>query len=161
MAGNIFNAAEIVDIGIAKEKKRRDFYRLAAENFREPEIKKLFAQLADWEETHIRKFIEIRNSFSEAETTESYPGELEAYMNSLVDEKLYGRISAEWFGRNVASVPDAVRYGIEFEKDAILFFNELAKLTAGSQPEKIQLLIDEEKKHLVYLSELRRKYAAG
>ena len=159
MAGNLFNVAEIIDLGIAKEKKRRDFYRLTAGRFREPDMVELFTRLADWEEQHIAKFTEIRQTVEGTETTESYPGEFETYLNSLIDEKLYDRISAEWFSRNVTAAAEAIRYGIGFEKDAILFFHELARVAADQQKEKIQLLIDEEKKHLVYLSDLRRRYA--
>jgi rubrerythrin len=53
---NVFNAAEIIDMGIEKEKKRRDFYALVAESFSDEEIKGLFTKLRDWEETHIEKF---------------------------------------------------------------------------------------------------------
>ena len=155
---NVFNAAEVVDLGIEKEKKRRDFYGFAAAAFKEKEMKDLFTRLRDWEDTHIKKFTEIRNSIEESEAAETYEGELAEYIKATVDDMLYKQASAEWFAKNVKTQLTAIRYGIGFEKDAILFFNELLKYMTPHHREKVQELIDEEKKHLIYLNELKKKY---
>ncbi|MDD5437469.1 MAG: ferritin family protein [Candidatus Omnitrophica bacterium] len=156
---NVFNAAEVIDMGIEKEKKRRDFYGFAAEKFKEKEMKELFGRLRDWEEAHIKKFIEIRNSVEDYEISESYQGEFAAYIKSLVDDMLYSQVSSGWFAENVKTQLTAIQYGIGFEKDAILFFNELLKYMNPAHKGKIEELIGEEKKHLVYLTELKKKYA--
>mgnify|MGYP001233826511 CR=1 FL=1 len=155
---NVFNAAEIIDMGIAKEKKRRDFYGLVANSFKEKELKDLFARLRDWEEEHIQKFTGIRDSVGEDETMESYQGELEAYMKALVDDMLYNQVSAAQFSKNVKAPIEAIYYGMGFEKDAILFFTELLKYMTPSHQESVVELIREEKKHLIYLAELKKKY---
>lgn len=49
--------------------------------------------------------------------------------------------------------------GMGFEKDAILFFNELLKYMPSYHKEKTEELIGEEKKHLIYLAELKNKYS--
>ena len=36
---NVFNAAEIIDMGIEKEKRRRDFYGAVAAKFKEKDLK--------------------------------------------------------------------------------------------------------------------------
>lgn len=155
---NVFNAAEIIDMGIEKEKKRRDFYGLVATKFKQKDMKDLFTRLKDWEVTHIKKFTEIRISVEESEVVESYQGEFEAYMKAMVDDMLYKQVSPKEFSKNVKSSISAIRYGIGFEKDAILFFAELLKYMTPYHREKVQELIDEEKKHVAYLSELKRKY---
>ncbi len=155
---NVFNIAEVIDMGIAKEKKRRDFYDMVSKKFRDKEMKDLFTNLADWEEAHIKKFIEIRKSVEALEITESYQGEFEAYIKALVDDMLYRQVSAKWFGENVRSPLVAINYGMGFERDAILFFNELLKYMEPPDKDKVQLLIDEERKHLIYLAELKKKY---
>lgn len=155
---NIFNAAEAVDMGIEKEKKRRDFYAYTAERFGKQEMKELFTRLRDWEETHIEKFTKIREGIEESETSESYEGESADYMKAAIDDLLYKQVSAAWFAKNVKSEIEAIKYGIGFEKDAILFFNELLRYMNPHHKEKIQELINEEKKHLIYLTELKKKY---
>lgn len=155
---NVFNTAEVIDMGIEKEKKRRDFYALVAKKFDDKDMKELFSRLRDWEEAHIKKFTEIRNSIEESETIESYSGELETYMKSLVDDKLYREVSGGAFGKSVKTPIQAIRYGMGFEKDAILFFVELLKYTTPVHTGKIVELVNEEKKHLIYLADLEKKF---
>jgi len=152
----IFSAAEIVDLGIEKEKQRRDFYGLVATRFEDKQMKELFLRLRDWEEEHIKKFKQIRDSILEAEAVESYPGELAGYMRNLVDDALYVKVSADSFSQNVKTAQAAVDYGISFEKDAILFFLEILSFMNTPQKEIIQTLINEEKQHIVYLAQLRK-----
>lgn len=154
---NIFNVAEVIDMGIEKERKRRDFYALVAGKFKEKQMKDLFTKLRDWEDTHIQKFTDIRKSVEESEIQESYQGEFAAYIKATVDDMLYDQISAESFSKNVKTPVSAIQYGIGFEKDAILFFNELLRYMTPTHKEKVGLLIEEEKKHLVYLTELKAK----
>ena len=152
---NVFNAAEVIDMGIEKEKKRRDFYGFASSSFKDKELKDLFAKLRDWEDTHIKKFTEIRETIEESETSESYQGEFASYVKATVDDILYSQVSAVWFAKNVRTELVAIEYGMGFEKDAILFFNELLRYMNPYHKEKVQALIEEEKRHLVFLSELK------
>lgn len=155
---NVFSAAEIIDMGIEKEKARRDFYGYAADKFNDKDMKELFSKLRDWEGEHIKKFTDIRNSTETYEIQESYQGEFAAYMKFVVDDILYKQVSAKWFASNVKEPLTAIQYGIGFEKDAILFFSELLKYMMGPNKDKVEELIGEEKKHLIYLSELKKKY---
>lgn len=154
----IFNAAEVIDMGIEKEKMRRDFYGFVADRFSEPGMKDLFTRLRDWEDTHIKKFSDIRKTVAEDETFESYPGEMENYMKALIDNNLYSELSPQTFSHKVKTPIDAITYGEGFEKDAILFFNELLPFMGSENRDKVSKLIDEEKLHLTYLVELKKKY---
>ncbi|MFC1509638.1 ferritin family protein [Candidatus Omnitrophota bacterium] len=155
--GNVFNAAEVIDMGIEKEKKRRDFYGLVAEKFNDKEMKELFTKLRDWEESHIEKFGEIKKGIKQLEATDKYPGELNDYILALIDDKLYDEVSPLEFAKNVKSPLSAVRYGMGFEKDAILFFREILFFTEPANKDAIEKLIDEEKGHIIYLAELKKK----
>jgi len=154
---NIFNISEIADLGIEKEKKRRDFYGLCAEKFNDRNMKKLFTKLRGWEETHIKKFTEMRASIKELRETENYEGELNSYMQALLDDKLYNDVSPDKFSSNVKTPLDAISYGIAFEKDSIIFFNEIINYTVDTRKEVIKKLIEEEKQHIVYLALLKEK----
>lgn len=153
----IFNAIEIIDMGIEKEKKRRDFYTRVAETFEDERIKELFSRLRDWEEAHINKFTQIRERVNEISPVDSYPGELTNYMQALVDDKLYSEVSSQNFNKKVTTPIEAIQYGLSFEKDAIIFFNELLPFVTSPHKDAIQLLINEEKKHIIYLADLRSK----
>ena len=155
---NLFNAAEIIDMGIEKEKKRRDFYALVAEKFKEKDIKDLFTKLSNWEEEHIKKFTEIRKTIKESEATESYPGELAAYCKALIDDKLYSKVSPQEFSKNIKDPLSVIQYGIGFEKDAILFFREVQPYMGEANKDAVEALINEEKQHIIYLAELNKKF---
>lgn len=155
---NIFNASEIIDMGIEKEKKRRDFYGLAADSFTSADMKSLFKKLRDWEDEHIKRFIQIRNKVADMEIAETYAGEFNEYIKAMIDDMLYNQVSSEEFSKNVKSPLIAIQYGIAFEKDAILFFDELLNYMESPYRESIQELINEEKTHIIYLSELKKKY---
>jgi rubrerythrin len=157
----MFNAPEIINMGIEKEIKRRDFYGKVSEVFTDKEMKKLFGQLRDWEETHIEIFKKLKEQAIESQTTEKYPGEESAYINAMLDDTLYKNVSPKEFGKNIKSPLDAVQYGIGFEKDAILFFKEFLNYSAPHYKETIQTLINEEKQHIVYLAQLKKKINTG
>jgi len=151
----IFSTPEIVDMGIEKEKKRRDFYANVALAFDDKDIKDLFSRLADWEETHIKKFGEIKESIKDSQSADSYPGELDDYINVLLDDTLYKDVTPAEFKKKITTPLSAIQYGIIFEKDAILFFNEFLEHTP--RKEVIRQLIKEEKQHIIYLAELKKK----
>ncbi|MDD4856606.1 MAG: ferritin family protein [Candidatus Krumholzibacteria bacterium] len=154
---NILQPAEIVDIGIEKEKKRRDFYALAAERFSgKKELADLFSRLRDWEVEHIRKFGQIRDGLSKAQYTESYEGETEAYMDALVDGDLYSKITPESFASIVSTPVEALDRGIEFEKDAILFFSNLSRFIDPKSREIVDTLVKEEQQHMLYLFSMKK-----
>ena len=154
---NIFNIYEVAGMGVEKEKKRRDFYARVAKLFKEGELNRLFSQLRDWEEVHVAKFTEIQNSLKEESSAQSYEGELKSYMDSFIDDRLYRDVSAEEFSKRIKTPIDAVNHGIEFEKDAILFFTGIMPYITGANKEVILKLIDEERQHIIYLVELKKK----
>jgi len=155
---NILHPAEIVEIGIEKEKKRRDFYAIAAERFKEDQkLASLFARLRDWEVEHIRRFEEIRDTVKKAQYTESYPGETEGYMDALVDGDLYAKITPERFAQIVKTPLEALDRGIGFEKDAILFFGRLAQFIDPASREIVDRLVKEEQQHLLYLFAMKKE----
>ncbi len=155
---NVLKLVDVINIGIEKEKARRDFYGHTAKIFNEGEVKVLFERLRDWESGHIKKFESIRNSVESHSAIESYSGEMAEYMDALIDNKLYDEVSPENFADHVKNPLHAIQYSIGFEKDAILLFQEMLPYVQESNKESIHNLIKEERQHIVYLINLRKKY---
>lgn len=154
----ILQPADIVEIGIEKEKRRRDFYALAAERFSgDEDLARLFGRLRDWEEGHIRKFEKIRDTVASGVYAESYPGEIEQYMQAVVDSDLYAELTPESFAASVTTPAEALERGIGFEKDAILFFGGLGRYLDEKSREVVDQLIAEEQQHMVQLFEMKKK----
>jgi rubrerythrin len=157
---NILQPAEIVEIGIEKEKKRRDFYAIAADRFKDhAELAELFGRLRDWEEEHIKKFSEIRDQVSKAQYTESYAGETESYMRALIESELYNEVTPEAFAEKIKTPAEALDMGIRFEKDAILFFNGLSRFVDEKSKKIAEKLIEEEQQHMLYLFNKKKELA--
>jgi len=154
----ILQPSDIIDIGIEKEIKRRDFYALAADQFSDnAELAELFGKLRDWEEGHIVKFKRIRDDVKGGNYAESYPGEIQEYMTAIVNSDLYENLDAESFALTVKTPEAALDAGIVFEKDAILFFGGLANFVEPKAREVIQELISEEQMHMLQLFEMKKK----
>lgn len=161
MAG-ILQPAEIVEIGIEKEKKRRDFYAMCAERFRgERDLYELFKKLYEWEVEHVRRFTEIRDTVAKGQYAESYAGETEAYMNALVQSDLYADLTAAKFAEEIKTPLDAVERGMGFEKDAILFFSGLSPFVDPKSRDIIQTLIKEEQQHILFLFNMKKELAGA
>jgi len=155
---SILQPSDIVEIGIEKEIKRRDFYGLAAGHFADQEdLAELFGKLRDWEEGHIVKFRKIRDEVKGGNYAESYPGEIHEYMAAVVDSDLYEDLDAESFALKIKTAEEALTAGIGFEKDAILFFGGLANFVDPKSAEVIQQLIEEEQQHMIQLFEMKSR----
>ncbi|HHS12789.1 MAG TPA: hypothetical protein ENN03_03355 [bacterium] len=158
---SVLKLVDVVDIGIEKEKARRDFYEQVSRQFDDGELRDLFQKLRDWEAAHIRKFESIRSTLESRQIAESYPEEMQHYINALVDDRLYREVSGDEFAKNVKDPVQAIQYGIGFEKDAILLFMELARYVQESNKDVIEKLMDEERQHVVSLLKLRKKYTVS
>lgn len=153
----IFKIAEILDMGIEKEKKRRDFYGKLKTIYKQPNLKKLFADLEKWEEEHVSRFSAIKKALVDEQTShESYEGELINYITAYLDHRLYYEIDSKSFQDKVKDIDDAIIMAMHFEKDAIIFFGELFDLVSATHKPVIKQLINEEKQHLLYLYNIRK-----
>ena len=154
---NVLKMVDVVEIGVDKEKAREAFYDRVATHFDDPEMKSLFSKLRDWESAHVKKFNSILDSMEEKETVESYPGEMSLYIRALVDDALYKQVSSDQFHNHIKTPIDAINYGIGFEKDAILLFQELMGFVQSKNKDIILKLIEEERHHIVYLIKLKQQ----
>ncbi|NUM34471.1 MAG: ferritin family protein [Candidatus Brocadiae bacterium] len=154
---SVFQIADIMEMGIEKERKRRDFYTKLSQIYEDTRLTKLFGDLARWEEEHVERFTHIKNSLGEMqESKESYDGELMNYIEAYLDNKLYYEIDSEKFHEKVKLADDALTMAMHFEKDAIIFFTELFNFVDAEHKPTIKKLIDEEKQHLLQLYNMRK-----
>jgi len=155
--GNIFSASEVVEIGVKIEENGRDFYRQAAAKSKNEPAVKTFELLAGEEEGHIKKFESILSAVKKYEPREAYPNEYFSYIKSLSGEYVFtkDKKGAEMAG-TVNSEIEAVDLGIGFEKDSILFYEEMKKFVLEEEKNIVDKLLEQEKQHLRKLNDLRR-----
>jgi rubrerythrin len=147
-----------MDMAIEKEKLRRDFYGELSRKFPVGKLHDLFVQLKQWEDVHVEMIIKLRDKIDEPHLFEFSAGDLEPYWQFLLKDRLHNLISAADFCKKVETPLQALDYAIGFEKDAVLFFSELVEVVEPKHKAIIAKLVEEEKHHVVHLSEQKAEY---
>lgn len=157
-----FNADEIFSIAIKIEENGAAFYRRAAELHSGKQFARTLESLAEMEDGHKRTFEEMKEKLSEVERAEKVfdpLGETALYLGAMGDyhggegslgarEKLTGR----------ESITEIIDIALDLEKKSILYYVGLKDLVpADLGADKIDLIINEEKKHVVQLSQLKSR----
>jgi hypothetical protein len=93
------------------------------------------------------KAIEPEVEADNEEHPEVYIEEMEACVDSVIDDRLYADIDSEKF----------VQKAIGFEKDALLYFREFLPFLNPSGGNIVEDLIEEEKGHLRKLADMKKQ----
>ncbi len=155
---NVFSATEVVEMGIEIEKNGRDFYSGVARLSKGTDAKQAFEFLGKEEEKHIARFETILSQIKKYEPSQAYPGEYFAYIKTLSGEHVFTKKNkGADIAKGVKGDAEAVDLGIGFEKDSILFYNEMKRFVLEGEQKIIDKLLEEEKEHLRKLTELKKK----
>jgi len=156
--GNIFAGSEIVEIGVQIEVNGRDFYNTLVNKSKKNEAKDIFRYLAGEEEKHIATFQKLLDSVNKYEPQEAYPQEYFTYMNTLASEHVFTqKDKGAEIAKKIKSDEEALDMGIVFEKDSIVFYGGMKKVVPEYDHNLLDGLIEEEKKHLRALNNLKKK----
>lgn len=151
-----FSADEIFEMAEKIEKNGAAFYKKAAGIFKDKQANKLFHDLASMEEEHRIIYATMRGELksSELESTVFDPDdEVKLYLHAIADKNVFDKNPANIL-TGKESLFEVLTMSIGFEKDSIIFYLGLKDI----MPErlgraKINDIINEEKKHIVLLSE--------
>jgi rubrerythrin len=153
----IFSAREIAEAAVEKEKKRKGFYATVTALSTGKEMKDLFQFLTDEEDKHVTAFMQIRDNLPVEAQAEEYNEDMEAYMDSVIDDRLYADIDSKEFVQKAIDAKDVFRLAIGFEKDAILYFREFLPFLSDSDQKIVEELIEQEKGHIRKLAEVQKR----
>ena len=153
-----FSACEIIEMGIQIEKNGKRFYEKLAELAEDEHAGKALRHLAAAEEEHVKVFKDIFKGSCAYDPEGAYPEEYFSYMSSLASEYVFTK---EGEGEKAASTVETYRQGIflgiSFEKDSILFYQEMKKFVPVAERGKIDILIENEKEHLNVLVRMKKE----
>ena len=153
----IFSAREIAEAAVEKEKKRKGFYENVSELSTNKDMKELFQFLTEEEDRHVAAFARIRDALPQETHPEEYTEDMEAYMDSVIDDRLYSDIDSKEFVQKALNAKDVFRLAIGFEKDAILYFREFLPFLTESDRKVVLDLIEPEKGHIRKLAEMQKQ----
>ena len=151
-----------IEIAIEVEKNGAAFYSALAKSANTDPLRELYTYLAKEEKQHLAKFQEILESVGGYQISEAYYAtQYMGYMKALADERVFkSDMSVEEFAGSIEAPIEAVNVAIAFEKESVIFLHEMWKLVPKSDREAIQELLDEERSHLIKLSEIKTQIAS-
>jgi len=152
----MFNSSEIYQFAIKIEENGEKFYRRMTEKLDNQNVKGLFTFLANEELNHKKSFEEMLSKFEDYTPVESYPGEYFAYLKAYADNLVFGFNKFDDDISKIEDVVSAVQFAIGKELDTIMYFQEMKNIVPKSELNRINAIINEERKHVVKLSELKR-----
>jgi rubrerythrin len=153
-----FSGSELLEIAIGIERNGMAFYQALAGKTGNRDVKDIYNHLAGEEKKHLDIFQGMSDSLGQAKPPENYTEEYMLYLKSLVDNTVFSNITeAQQKADKVFNKIEALDTGIRAEKDSILFYTELQNLVKEPDRKIVLNILDEEKKHLRQLSELKRE----
>ena len=156
--GIFFSGSELLEIAIGIERNGMAFYQALADKTGNRNVKDIYHYLAGEEKKHLDTFEGMSDSLRQAKPLETYTDEYMLYLKSLVANTVFSNITeARQKADKVFNKIEALDTGIHAEKDSILFYTELQNLVKERDRKVVLNVLDEEKKHLRQLSELKAK----
>lgn len=144
---NEFNANEVLEMAERIEQNGYAFYRKAADDVNNPEIKAFLLELAEMEVGHEKLFTQMKASLSNAEKAELVfdpEDETALYLKALAETRVFYEKEID-----TTSAEEVLKAGIAAEKESIVFYlgiKEMVPAQAGK--DKIENIIKEEMKHI-------------
>ncbi len=155
----MYNAEEVYRIGIEIEKNGRLFYRRSADKSDDPDLKRLFKELAAWEESHVSLFEQLASELPQNATSGlamDPDGDMDRYLKASADSHVF-RLGQEGFDALVdgcRTAQDALKLALRFEKDSVGLYRALQDAVPEELGKKtIERLAREETSHVTLIHE--------
>ncbi len=158
-----FNADEIFQMGLQIEVNGKEFYEAIAKKSSEASVQQFFYDLSKWELEHIRFFTRLKEALPDsAKRGNSFdPGqELLTYLQATADSHVFLKNqNVNELASRCQTVMDAFDLAISFEKDSVVFYIMMKKVTPEEfGGEEIDRLIDEEIGHIAMLHQKKKDW---
>ena len=157
----MLSSAEIFGLAKQIERSGQTYYQAIASTTSSQDLKELFEHLAKEEVRHYHYFDSLSREYPELEVEEAEWEQTRAYIKATTDSRFFiGEDKALSLAKTVQEPLQAIDIAIGFEKDTLLFFYELLNLTPARTREAAKAIVEEEKRHVLLLSEHRKGFAA-
>jgi len=153
----MFDPSEVFQLAVRIEENGERFYRKMAEKFDDAEVKELFNFLANEEIGHKKFYNELLKEFKTYEPPTEHATEYYEFISSYADEVMF---NSKDFDESIDSITDiisALNFAIDSELHAVLYFSEMKRMVSQDKRDIIDNIIEEERKHFVKLSNMKRQ----
>ena len=154
--GVTFNADEIFEMAEEMERNGAKFYRKAAENASDSQIKQILFDMADMEDGHLKTFKEMREQLSgqeKASTVFDPDNQSALYLQAMADARGYeGKITPSKELTGSETPKEILETALNSEKESVVFYFGLKSLvSAKAGRDKVEVIIIEELSHITTL----------
>jgi len=150
----IFNVKDIFKIAVKIEERGEKFYRETAKLLNSPKVVQLFNKLADDEAQHRVTFARMAEKLGETVQTENLQDEFYAYLEAYTQNLIFDDASDDF--SKIKDARTALTFAIDKELDSVLYYTEIKNLIPVSEHAFVDEIINEERRHVVNLSILRK-----
>jgi len=153
-------ADDVFAMAVRIEENGNAFYSGAAERTKNPEVKKLFEDLALMEASHITIFRGLRSRLPEtaSDTVWDPEGLAESYLEASADSHVFTVQAATDRLKAVKTPVEALDLALQFEKDSLAFFLGMKEILPDpSGRNEIDALIKSEMVHIRMLTGAKRR----
>ena len=153
----IFSAKDIFEFAVQIEINGEKFYRTMAGKLGDEKIKGIFDKLADEELVHKKTFEKMASQIGDYKPSETYSGEYESYMTEYTDNIIFSNEHLDEDMAHINDIASALTFAMKNEMESILYYKEIINFVPESEHTMISGIIEEERRHFVKLSELKRE----
>ena len=156
----LLSGGEVLSLAMEIEKSGHAFYSTVAEDGSDPALVEFFRFLAAEESRHLRYFEALRGELGDFSIDAEGWEETSGYIKATTDGRFFtGEGRAIGAAKGVSGFREALDVAISFEKDTLLFFYEILSVTPERTRESVREIVEEEKRHVLMLSQRRRDLA--
>ena len=155
----MFSADEVFEMAEQIERNGSAFYRRAAKECSEREVRKMLVRLAEMEEKHLKTFGSMRAELSAVERAAvvDADNEVSLYLRAMADGHVFevGTDAAEKVTGS-ESLEEVLNVAIGIEKDSVVYYLGLEEIIpSAADKRKVRAIIKEEMRHITLLAERR------
>jgi rubrerythrin len=149
----MYSSEEIIEIAVRVETNGEQFYTESARKA-EGELKRLFNFLAEQEGMHMLKFESLRKYARDFVLPSDWV-EIEPYLNTIVESAFFIGNEKSLVRATQAKDPaKLLEFALQFEKETLLFFNEIKGFANEASRGVVAQIVGEEKRHIIMISDL-------
>jgi len=152
-----YSASEVFQFAIRIEENGALLYRRLAEKTQDPRWKEIFNYLTEQEQQHKKIFEKLLASLENYQPQEIYPDEYFLYLRSFADDIIYTSRTEKELNAS-SRITDIIDFAIRRELDSIMYYLETKPLVPPDQQSQVEKIIEEERRHFLQLSQLKKKY---
>jgi len=154
----LIKTREVIEAAVSIEENGFAFYKSVEGAIDDKDVKDVFSFLAGEENRHIVAFKKIYEGIDDQEDTIIDDEDSSNYIKALAEKNVFTKKDAvNDLVKNIKTPFDAINLALNFERDSILFFNEVKSFVSQDNQDLINKLIKEEHDHIVKLHKLENQ----